>query len=108
MSAHTGGWSIRTCLPIYRDKQTLADGSGLSTFAGAPILLANELGYPLYNTYTLADGSWTFWDINAVDGTYYAYTVALGEDWRIVVTNPTAVVTQVHYASRASSQAFIG
>lgn len=109
MSAHGNvGWSVRSCILKYGDKQSLANGSGTSAFDGAPILLANERGKPLYNTYTLADGSWTFWDINADDGIYYAYTVGLGEDWKIVVTNPTCVVTQVHFASRTSSQAFIG
>lgn len=92
----------------YGDKQSLADGSGTSAFANAPILLANDRGKPIFNIYTLADGTWKFWDMDAQDGTYYAYTVGLGEDWKIVITNPTAIVTQVHYAARASSQAFLG
>lgn len=107
MSSHGDvGWFVRGCAVKLGDKQVLADGSGTSVFAGAPIVLVNGLGHPLFNTYTLADGSWKFWDMNAVDGIYYAYTVGLGEDWRIVITNPTATVTQVHYAARSSSQAF--
>ena len=85
----------------------LADGTGTSVFANAPILLANFLGKPIFNTYTLADGSWKFWDMDPQDGVYYAYTVGLGEDWRITITNPTCTVVQVHYAARASSQAFL-
>ena len=106
MSSHGNvGWSARSCLTKFGDKQALADGSGVSAFANAAIIIVNVLGSPVHNTYTLADGSWIFWDINVVNDTYFAYTVGLGEDWQIVVTNPTAVVTQTHFASRASSSA---
>jgi phage/plasmid primase-like uncharacterized protein len=108
MSSHAGGWSVRSAVfQLLGNKTVLANATGTSVFGGAPILVTNDRGYPLYNTYTREDGTWIFWDVSAVDGTYYAYTVGLGEDWKIVVTNPTATVTQVHYAARASSQAFM-
>ncbi len=107
MSSHGNvGWSVRSNILKFGDKQAWADASGTSVFGNAPILVANDRGFPLHNTYTRADGSWIFWDFQA-DGTYYAYTVGLGEDWKIVVTNPTCVVTQAHFAARASSQAFL-